>query len=435
MRPSPFLLLCATGLFAIFSSTLAKSPVLPLFAGHLGADAAGIGLMAALGPLTGILGSIPAGLLADRYGRRRMLLLAALIFATAPLLYLPADNLLLLGLARIYHGLATAIFMPVALALVSDLFAQGRGERIGWFTSATLAGRFMAPLAGGLLLANLGLPPTVAFQVVFLVCFVGGLGSLLLALGIGEVKKSAAASGQVTGQGARQEAGQAAAGKEVGQEAGQAAGWEQDQVTGQVPEPGREMYAAFRRVAATPGVLPAAVAQAAVLFLYGVFETFLPLRLLAVGMGAGEAGFLISLQIITLALSKPLLGRFSDQHGRRGQIFWGLLAGAGVMGLLAMATSFVLLLVAAVVTGLVLAAVTSAAIAMIADLSPPADRGAAMGILSSIMDVGHAAGPLLAGLIALYYGLPAALLATAALIALAALLFRLPFSRGGNLPV
>ncbi len=36
MNLSPFKLMCAAGLFAIFSSTLSKSPVLPLFAVHLG---------------------------------------------------------------------------------------------------------------------------------------------------------------------------------------------------------------------------------------------------------------------------------------------------------------------------------------------------------------------------------------------------------------
>ena len=386
IRVSPFLLLCVTGLLAIFSSTLAKSPVLPLFADHLGADAAGIGLLAALGPLTGILGSIPAGLLADRYGRRRMLVIAAWIFATAPLLYLPADSLLLLAIARIYHGLATAIFMPVALALVTDLFRQGRGEKIGWFATATLAGRFVAPLSGGLLLANLALAPTAAFQTVYLVCFGGGLLSLLLALRIPETGKAAAKPPASSN---------------------------------------KAMFNAFRRVVATPGILPAALAEAAALFMYGAFETFLPGHVLAAGLSAGEAGFFISIQIMTLALTKPLMGKFSDRHGRNGQIFWGGLGGMSAMALLATASSFWSLLGASIGIGLALAMVTAATTALIADLSRPEDRGAAMGLLSSIMDVGHATGPLVAGFVALYYGLPAALLTAAAILGVATLLFRL----------
>ena len=59
MRSSPFILLCTTGLFAIFSSTISKSPVLPLFASHLGADPSGVGFIASVSAFTGIVASIP----------------------------------------------------------------------------------------------------------------------------------------------------------------------------------------------------------------------------------------------------------------------------------------------------------------------------------------------------------------------------------------
>jgi MFS transporter, DHA1 family, multidrug resistance protein len=384
IRFTPFLLLCGSGLLAIFSSTMAKSPVLPLFAVYLGADADGLGLVAALGPLTGVLGSIPAGLLADRFGRRRMLLVSAWIFASAPLLYLLADNLLLLGIARIYHGLATAIFMPVSLAMVADLFQQGRGEKIDWFSTATLIGRFAAPLTGGLLLAGLTMPPAAVFQTVYLVCFAGGLLSLLLVVRLPE---PVAPVGPVVRKG--------------------------------------DMLAAFRRVAATPGILPVAMAEAAILFMYGAFETFLPVHVVSAGLGAGEAGFFISVQILTLALTRPMMGKYSDRHGRRNQIFRGGLGGMLAMGLLATATTFWAMLAASIGIGLSLSMVTSASAALIADLSRAEDRGAAMGIFSSIMDIGHAAGPLAAGLIALHFGLTAALLGAAAVLGGVSLIFRL----------
>jgi MFS transporter, DHA1 family, multidrug resistance protein len=64
---TPFRFLCVTGFFAIFSSTISKSPVLPLFAAHLGADPSEVGMVAAVSALSGVLFSIPAGLLADRF--------------------------------------------------------------------------------------------------------------------------------------------------------------------------------------------------------------------------------------------------------------------------------------------------------------------------------------------------------------------------------
>ncbi|HSH13678.1 MAG TPA: hypothetical protein VLA15_08010, partial [Desulfurivibrionaceae bacterium] len=60
---TPFLTLCLTGFLAIFSSTLSKSPVLPLFAAHLGAGPSGVGMVAAVSAFTDLIASLPAGML------------------------------------------------------------------------------------------------------------------------------------------------------------------------------------------------------------------------------------------------------------------------------------------------------------------------------------------------------------------------------------
>src|SRR6266511_1221904 len=87
LQASAFLLLCTVGGLAIFSSTIAKNPVLPILAQQLGADKGMIGWVAAGSTLTGILASLPAGLLSDRWGRRRLLLGAGAVFISAPLAY------------------------------------------------------------------------------------------------------------------------------------------------------------------------------------------------------------------------------------------------------------------------------------------------------------------------------------------------------------
>jgi len=182
IRLSPFRLLCGIGLFAIFSSTLSKSPVLPLFAAYLGATEVDIGFVAAASTVVGILISLPAGVLSDLWGRRRVILLAMVVFASSPFLYLLVTGVWGLVVVRIYHGLATAIFGPVALALVADLFSKERGEKMGWYSSATLVGRSAAPLAGGAVLGAFTLGALIGYRAVYLVCGVGGVLALLLAL-------------------------------------------------------------------------------------------------------------------------------------------------------------------------------------------------------------------------------------------------------------
>lgn len=378
---SPFLLLCAVGLSAIFSSTIAKSPVLPLFASHLGADPAVVGSIAAVSAFTGVLFSIPIGMLSDRLGRRKMLICSALVFATAPFFYPFITKLWQLALVRFYHGLATAAFVPVAMAHVADLFHEERGERMGWFSTATLLGRFVAPLAGGALIGLLAFNPSMSYKAVYLLSGVAGVLTLFLILRIHEPEKS------------------------TQRHQNWAEGWH-----------------ALRSVASNPAIIATSGAEAAILFAYGTFETFLPLYSLTRGLSAYEIGICLSAQVISLALTKPMMGRISDRHGRPPQIFAGALLGTAAIAGFALFGSFWPFLVLSVVFGVCMSTLTLATSAFIADLSRTA-RGSAMGVLGSIMDVGHTTGPIVAGVVAGSLGYSFAFISASAVLASVALVF------------
>ena len=179
---APFLLLCTSGLFAIFSSTISKSPVLPLFTAYLGASPTGVGIIAGVSAFTGIIASIPFGIFSDKWGRKRMLVLSGIVFSIAPFLYLFVTKIWHLALIRFFHGFATAIFIPVAMALVADYFHEERGEKMGWFSTSTLAGRFLAPILGGSILGILAFNPSLSYKTVYLICGIAGLVTLMLIL-------------------------------------------------------------------------------------------------------------------------------------------------------------------------------------------------------------------------------------------------------------
>jgi predicted MFS family arabinose efflux permease len=61
--------------------------------------------------------------------------------------------------------------------------------------------------------------------------------------------------------------------------------------------------------------------------------------------------------------------------------------------------------------------------AYVADVVDPKSLGASMGALSSVMDVGHSAGPLVAGLVIGHYGFPGGFIGSAALVSMTALYF------------
>ena len=141
------------GFFAIFSTTISKNPVLPLFSQALGAGDVVIGLVSAVSPLAGILFSFPVGVLSDHLGKRRLLLVAGTVFLSAPLLYLFIADPLWLIPVRFFHGLATAILGPVIAAMIAVRFPGTKGEVLGQYSSATLIGRTLAPLVGGAIIS------------------------------------------------------------------------------------------------------------------------------------------------------------------------------------------------------------------------------------------------------------------------------------------
>lgn len=382
VKTSPFRLLCVTGLFAIFSSTISKSPVLPLYATYLGAAPAGVGFIASISAFTGIVASIPAGLLSDRIGRKKMLVFASLVFTTAPFLYLVVTEIWQLALVRFYHGFATAIFIPVGMALVADVFHGERGEKLGWFSTATLLGRFVAPIAGGTIIGLLAFNPGMSYRVVYLVCGAAGILTLLMMLRMPDPTPAK---------------------KEH-------ADW-------------RQSLTLFRKTITRRGILITALVEAAILFAYGTFETFLPLFTLQAGHSAYAAGVFLSAQIITLALTKPVMGRFSDRHGRPPQIIAGVVLGAAAISGLSLSSGFFPLLGLSMVFGLSLSIVTSATAAFIADLSARESRGSAMGILGSVMDVGHTIGPLMSGIVAAYLGIGKAFIGAALVLLVMAMVF------------
>jgi MFS transporter, DHA1 family, multidrug resistance protein len=384
LQASAFLLLCTIGGLAIFSSTIAKNPVLPLLAQALGADKGAIGWVAAASTLTGILASLPAGLLSDRWGRRRLLLGAGVVFVSAPLAYLLVSTPAQLAVVRAYHGLATAVLGPVAMAYVADLAPMHRGERLGWYASTTLAGRALAPVVGGALLA-LGPWPWV-----YTLC---GMAGGLAFLGMWWLPDTPA---------------HALPGAEG------AAG---------IPEGSNA--ASLWTILSHRTILVTSIAEASQFLAFGAVEAFLPLYALSVGMDTAMVGLLFGAQIGVKTVARPLMGKVSDRHGRTRQIVLGLLL-TGVSTAIFPHTRMVpILLVLSAGFGLGIAIASAATSALVADLAPERGRGAALGTMSTIMDVGQACGPILLGTLLMRESYAAGFAVIALLVIAAAALFAL----------
>lgn len=160
----------------------------------------------------------------------------------------------------------------------------------------------------------------------------------------------------------------------------------------------------------------------------GALEAFLPIYAVAIcGFSAFQAGLLWGVQILTAVISKPLMGRLSDRHGRTGLLFGGMFACAIPFALIPWFQNYAVLLLLAAIFGLGEAIVTSSAAALVADFCSESNLGSAMGTFGTIFDIGHAAGPLLAGfLIAVLGGenFRASFAIIAAILVVSAFVFR-----------
>ena len=373
-----FLLIALIGGLAIFSSTLSKTPVLPLFALSLHATPAEIGWIVMASTIPGILVSYPAGALSDYLGQRRLLLASLVIFATAPFLYLLIENAGQLMAVRFYHGFATAIFGTVASAAIAKRYATDRAARLSTYSSVTLVGRSIAPFLGGTLIS------LASFGAVYVACAIAGV--LALAAGLLLRDNEPAPQTQL-----------------------------------ELPQ----FWTSLVTVLRDRGIMLVSGVEAAQYLVFGAIEAFLAVYAASLGIPAWQIGVILGVQLLSIVFAKPLMGRVSDRVERRRVILPGLLIGAGSVALMPHAHGVISLTVLSLVFGLGFATVTSSTTALVADLTRDGRYGSSMGVLRTVMDIGQSIGPVLTGFMVGVAGYGSAFTLLAAILVVAALMLAL----------
>jgi len=352
---------------------MSKNPVLPLFAESIGTPEYLMGIVAAASTIPGILVSLPAGSLSDILGRSKVLLLSGIIFASAPFLYLLVALPWQLIIVRFYHGFATAIFVPVANAAIAESFPKRRGEKISIFSSVTVVGRSVAPFLGGYILFA-----TISnYHKLYASVGIVGVTALLVAMTLPR-KWSTKNEEHEFQQKTRDSTG---------------------------------FLSNWKEVAQNRGVLVIGAVESAIYYTFGAFEFFLTLYAKSIGFDEFLIGVIAGLQLVMVVLSKPLMGWLSDRIGRRTPIIIGLVVASVPLIVASLATSFAELIAVSVTYGLGFSLVTSSTVALVSDLAGKEHYGTSMGFLSTIMDVGQTAGPIITGFILSSAGFSGAFLA------------------------
>jgi MFS family permease len=354
------------GALALLSSTMAKNPVLNPFAVSLDTPSDFLGVVAAASTIPGILISLPAASLSDVFGRKKVLLFATFIFASAPFLYLGITSWWHLIFVRFYHGFATAMFVPVAEATIAERFPAKRGEHMAAFNSVTSIGRCIAPFLGGFILfvTNYG------FHTLYLAVAIAGITSFIIALLLLSENKNLS-NNNITPQSPLKV--KLATGK---------------------------MLQGWIKVARNKGALIVSFVQACQYYAYGTVEFYLVQYMINVAnLNALSVSIVIGVQIISLIVFRPILGRLSDKYGRRLPIILGSTISGILLFTIPFTTQLALLLAISIGYGISFAMVISSTSPLMCEIAPPNLVGTSMGFLSTIMDIGQTLGPIISGMI------------------------------------
>lgn len=133
------------------------SPLLPAMQSSLHLSTAETGAIVSSYSIAALLATLPAGLVADRFGARRVLWWSLLLFGASGLATVAVQGFLLLMVVRVIQGIAFAALVPLTIGVLVDVVRPERQSHAQSYRVAGMSGaEFVLPLVAGLLVAATG---------------------------------------------------------------------------------------------------------------------------------------------------------------------------------------------------------------------------------------------------------------------------------------
>jgi MFS family permease len=339
-----------------------------------------------------------AGTLADRYGRKPVLVIGWLIGLPVPLLIIWAPTWSWIIAANVLLGINQGLCWSTTVIMKIDLAGpKRRGLAMGLNEAAGYLAVALTAYLTGLIAARAGLRP----EPFYLGLAYAGLGLGLSALLVRETRGHAQLEAQLTDAGGT-------ADPNSGPDRPPAAAGSERPSTREIV-----VRTSFREPALS------ACSQAGLVnnLNDGLAWGLLPLLFVRGGVPVGQVGLLAALYPAVWGLGQLLTGPLSDRLGRKPLITAGMLVQAVALAGTALAGSFLPWAASAILLGIGTAMVYPTLLAAISDVAHPSWRATAVGVYRLWRDTGFAVGALLAGLVADLAGLDAAVWVIAALTA------------------
>ncbi len=347
---TPTFLTVAVAELAYFTADGVLLPALPRYVeGPLGGGNIAVGLVIGAFSLSAFFLRPWAGRLADRRGRRILMVVGASLFALSVGGYLVATSIPVLVAMRLLTGAGEALFFVGALAANVDLAPpERRGEAFSFASLALYVGIGAGPFIGEVVIEHVG------FRAAWLVAI--GLAAVAVALAL--------------------------------------------RLPSMTPA-GGEAAAGSHRLVHRAGLLPGLVLLATIWGMAG-FLAFVPLYALDLGMGG--AGLILGLFSGIVVLIRSVGARIPDRLGAARATRVSLILSAAALAMVGLWRAPAGLIAGAAVLGVGVALFTPALFALAVVGIPANERGAVMGTTSAFLDLGFGLGPATLGFVAAAVG-------------------------------
>jgi MFS transporter, DHA1 family, multidrug resistance protein len=329
-----------------FGAGGARNLAIPLYADQLGASRGEIGLLFSTFTITAALLSLPSGLLADRFGRRNMVVLSLLALGLSQLIAGLAHDIRVLFATQLLGGVGGGASQTAVMAALADLVPMERmGRSMGWLTLAMQTGFLGGPAVAGILLRWLTLqedllvttiPVGFALVLTFWVSGVGGRKGVKL-----EVRRPLLA------------------------------------------------------LSAQRGFVGLVIALLAATMLWGTYNAYIPVfGKRGLGLSGPEVGYLLAFQAVINGATRVPAGRLLDRVTRKGLVVAATTAGfaLGLLVLPHLHGFWIPSLLLLVTVPMIATAFIAVGIVFV-QMATADSRGTAMGVYSTVLFLGLGAGP------------------------------------------
>ncbi len=341
-------------------------PLLPLYlTERLGASALTVGVVVSTFALVETVGKTVWGTVADRIGRRPMIVAGLFVSSVAPLIMSVLRVPLLFIPLRLIDGAGSSALWPAASAIVADKSTpERRATAMGVLNMFFLIGLAVGP-ALGLFVSGFTKSYVAGFYLASFLLAAAGVVALTTLPGMGAVPR-------------------------ILREA------RPDGTDGIPPHPPlNEMVARIRFSPQLLAMLMVAFVQAFGLgLLYPIFVIYAKHT---IGLSERQIGSLILVIVLGVALASIPAGRFADRWGKAKTVSGGMVLGSLGMWILPLSTRLEILAVAVLLLGTSFALSVPAWHALVSELAPRGRVAFAMGAAQTAEGLGLVLGPLLGG--------------------------------------